>query len=119
METIKGGEFLIKESIPENVFIPHEWDEEQKMIAQSCSDFMAQEVETKLDEMDAMQEGLMPSLLKKAGELGMLGISVPEQYGGFGKDFVTSMMVTELSGSGHSFSVAFSAHTGIDRKSVV
>jgi len=113
METIKGGEFLIKESIPENVFIPHEWDEEQKMIAQSCSDFMAQEVETKLDEMDAMQEGLMPSLLKKAGELGMLGVSVPEQYGGFGKDFVTSMMVTELSGSGHSFSVAFSAHTGI------
>ena len=60
-----------------------------------------------------MEEGLMPSLLKKAGELGLLGISVPEDLGGFGKDFTTSMYVAEKTGAGYSFSVGISAHTGI------
>ncbi len=118
METIeklvlKGGEFLIKETDPQDIFIPEEWDEEQQMIAQTCYDFLDQEVFTKLDEIDEMQEGLMESLLTKAGELGMLGISVPEEFGGFGKDFVTSMLVTEITGAGHSFAVAIAAHTGI------
>lgn len=118
METIeklvlKGGEFLIKETDPQDIFIPEEWDEEQQMIAQTCHDFLDQEVFTKLDEIDEMQEGLMESLLTKAGELGMLGISVPEEFGGFGKDFVTSMLVTEITGAGHSFAVAIAAHTGI------
>jgi alkylation response protein AidB-like acyl-CoA dehydrogenase len=118
METIeklvlKGGEFLIKETYPQDIFIPEEWDEEQQMIAQTCHDFLDQEVFTKLDEIDEMQEGLMETLLTKAGELGMLGISVPEEFGGFGKDFVTSMLVTEITGAGHSFAVAIAAHTGI------
>lgn len=118
METIeklvlKGGEFLIKETDPQDIFIPEEWDEEQQMIAQTCHDFLDQEVFTKLDEIDEMQEGLMESLLTKTGELGMLGISVPEEFGGFGKDFVTSMLVTEITGAGHSFAVAIAAHTGI------
>ncbi len=118
METIeklvlKGGEFLIKETDPQDIFIPEEWDEEQQMIAQTCHDFLDQEVFTKLDEIDEMQEGLMETLLTKAGELGMLGISVPEEFGGFGKDFVTSMLVTEITGAGHSFAVAIAAHTGI------
>lgn len=110
---LKGGEFLIKETDPQDIFIPEEWDEEQQMIAQTCHDFLDQEVFTKLDEIDEMQEGLMESLLTKAGELGMLGISVPEEFGGFGKDFVTSMLVTEITGAGHSFAVAIAAHTGI------
>ena len=118
METIeklvlKGGEFLIKETYPQDIFIPEEWDEEQQMIAQTCHDFLDQEVFTKLDEIDEMQEGLMETLLTKAGELGMLGISVPEEFGGFGKNFVTSMLVTEITGAGHSFAVAIAAHTGI------
>ncbi len=111
--TLKGGEFLIKETEAKNVFIPEEWNEEQLMIAQSCHDFLAQNVWPHLDRIDLQEEGLMPELLNKAGELGLLGISVPEEYGGFGKDFTTSMLATEVLGAGHSFAVAISAHTGI------
>ena len=108
-----GGEFLIRESDAKDVFIPEEFDEEQLMIAQTCKDFVDKEVIPNLDRIDALEEGLMPSILDKAGELGMLGISVPEQYGGFGKNFVTSMLSAEATGAGHSFSVSYSAHTGI------
>ena len=113
MSALKGGEFLIKETEAKNVFIPEEWNEEQLMIAQTCHDFLAQHVWDKLDRIDNQEEGLMVDLLNKAGELGLLGISVPEQYGGFGKDFTTSMLATEVLGAGHSFAVAISAHTGI------
>lgn len=110
---IKGGEYLIKDSDPEDIFIPEEWDEEQKMIQATCEDFLEKEVFPKLDEIDALEEGLMPSLLDKAGALGMLGITIPEEFGGFGKDFATGMLVTEATGAGHSFAVAMAAHTGI------
>src|SRR5476651_1783647 len=83
------------------------------MIAQTCTDFLAQNVAPILDRIDAQEEGLMPHLLEEAGALGLLSISIPEQYGGFGKDFKTSMLVTEKLGAGNSFSVAFSAHSGI------
>lgn len=112
-KSIKGGEFLIRETPYQQVFIPEEWDEEQKMIAQTCRDFLEAEVFPNLDRIDQMEEGLMSSLLDKAGELGMLGISIPEEYGGFGKDFVTGMLSTEVCGAGHSFAVALAAHTGI------
>jgi len=111
--TLKGGEFLIKDSEAKDIFIPEEWNEEQLMIAQSCSDFLDAEVFPNLDRIDSLEQGLMPSLLDKAGELGLLGVSVPEQYGGFGKDFNTSMLVAEVTGAGFSFAVAMSAHTGI------
>ena len=111
--SIKGGEFLIKETEAKNIFIPEEWDEEQLMIAQTCNDFLEQEVFPNLERIDSMEEGLMPSLLDKAGELGMLSVSIPEEYGGMAKDFVTGMLVTEVTGAGHSFAVAFSAHSGI------
>lgn len=113
MNTTKGGEFLIKDTEASAVFIPEEWNEEQLMIAQTCTDFLAQHVWPILDRIDTQEEGLMPELLNKAGELGLLGISVPEEYGGFGKDFTTSMLATEVLGAGHSFAVAISAHTGI------
>ncbi|HNK42278.1 MAG TPA: acyl-CoA dehydrogenase family protein, partial [Flavobacteriales bacterium] len=88
-------------------------NEEQLMIAQTCVEFLQQHVWNQLDDIDHQKEGLMADLLNKAGELGLLGISVPEDLGGFGKDFVTGMLATERTGAGHSFSVAIAAHTGI------
>ena len=112
-KTIKGGEFLITETTYQDVFIPEEFDEEQKMIAQTCRDFLVAEINPILDRIDSQEEGLMPSLMDKAGELGILGVSIPEEFGGFGKNFNTSMLVADVCGAGHSFAVALSAHTGI------
>jgi alkylation response protein AidB-like acyl-CoA dehydrogenase len=110
---IKGGEFLIRKTTPNEIFIPEEWNEEQKMIAQMCDDFIAQEIQPNLDRIDKMEEGFMQSLMEKAGELGMLGMTVPEEFGGMGVDFKTSLLATEHLGKGYSFSVAYGAHTGI------
>ena len=112
-KSLMGGEFLIRDIDADQVFIPEEFDEEQRMIDQTCKDFLEAEVIPNLDRIDALEEGLMESILSKAGELGLLGVSVPEEYGGFGKNFVTSMLTAESTGAGHSFSVAISAHTGI------
>ncbi len=116
METkavLRGGEFLIKEVSYNDIFIPEEFDEEQQMIAKTCEDFVETEVAPNFNALDEHTEGLIPSLLKKAGDLGLLGISVPEEYEGFGQSFLTSMRANEAIGSGYSFSVAFMAHTGI------
>jgi alkylation response protein AidB-like acyl-CoA dehydrogenase len=113
-QPIKGGEFLIRETQAHEVFIPEEFTEEQRMIEQQCKDFLAKEVWPRLDEIDSMKNPeLMPSILDKAGELGLLGTSIPAELGGFGMDFNTTMLVAEVIGSGHSVAVALSAHTGI------
>ena len=109
----KGGQFLVSEIQSEDIFIPEQFSEEQKMVAQSCKDFLAADITPNLDRIDKMEEGLMSSLLDKAGELGLLSISIPEQYGGFNGDFNTSLLTTEVLGAGHSFAVALAAHTGI------
>lgn len=110
---MKGGEWLIKESSPFDTFIPEDFSEEQKMIRDMCDQFLDKEVYPILDKIDNMEPGLMKSLLRKAGEQGLLAVSFPEEYGGLGKDFVTSTIVNEYLGAGHSFSVAIAAHTGI------
>ncbi|MFN7259874.1 MAG: acyl-CoA dehydrogenase family protein, partial [Cyclobacteriaceae bacterium] len=113
-KAIKGGEFLIRETQAHEIFIPEEFTEEQKMIAQTCKDFLKQEVYPHLDLIDSQKDPkLMPSLLDKAGALGLLGTSVPQELGGFGMDFNTTMLVAEAVGGGYSFAVAISAHTGI------
>ena len=111
--SLKGGEWLIKGSAPEDVFIPEAFSEEQGMIREMCNQFLDAEVYPILDRIDALEPGLMKSLVTKAGEQGLLSVSFPEEYGGLGKDFVTSTIVNEYLGAGHSFSVAIAAHTGI------
>ncbi len=119
-QAIRGGEFLIRETKAEDIFIPESFSEEQKMIEQQGKDFLDKEVYPRLDEIDSMKDPkLMPSLLDKAGELGLLATSVPTEYGGFGMDFNTTMLVAEVIGAGHSVAVALSAHTGIGTLPIV
>lgn len=110
---LKGGEWLIKESIAADTFIPEDLNEEQKMVMDMCVQFLDTEILPVIDRIDKLEPGLMPSLLEKAGEQGLLSTSFPEQYGGLGKDFITSTLVNEGLGGGYSFSVAVAAHTGI------
>ncbi len=110
---LKSGEFLVQEVDAKDVFVPEEYDEEQQMIAQTCADFLETEVHPRLDDLDKGDRELMKEILKKSGELGLMGISIPEEYGGFGQSFVTQMLAAETIGAGYSFSVAFMAHCGI------
>lgn len=110
---ITGGEFLVKKTDPADVFIPEELDEEQRMIGETCQDFLDTEVFPVVDRIDAQEEGLMRELLAKSGELGLLGITIPEEYDGFGQSFITTMYASEVLGAGYSYAVAYSCHTGI------
>ncbi len=110
---LKGGEFLIKETDPQTVFIPEELNEEQKMMVEAAAEFVEKEIWPKLDAIDKQEEGLTVSLLKKAGELGLLGVSIPDEYGGLGEDFNTSTALLFEMGASHSYSVSYAVHTGI------
>ena len=112
-KALKGAEWLIKESSPFETFIPEDFNEEQRMVKDMCHAFLDAEVLPVIDRIDKLEPGLMPSLIAKAGEQGLLGAAVPEEYGGLGKDFITSTLVNEGLGGGFSFSVGVSAHTGI------
>jgi alkylation response protein AidB-like acyl-CoA dehydrogenase len=111
--SLKGGEWLIKESNAFETFTPEDFNEEQIMVRDMCLQFLHTEVLPVIDRIDKMEPGLMPSLMEKAGEQGLLGASAPEALGGLGKDFITSTLVNEGLGGGFSFSVAVAAHTGI------
>lgn len=109
----KGGEWLVKETDLASTFIPEEFSEEQTMIRDMCNQFLDTEVVPIFERIDSMEPGLMRSLVQKAGEQGLLAAAFPEEYGGLGKDFVTSTIISDYLGAGQSFSVAISAHTGI------
>ncbi|MFY7899388.1 MAG: acyl-CoA dehydrogenase family protein [Chitinophagaceae bacterium] len=111
--TLKGGEWIIKQSNPFETFIPEDFNEEQSMVMDMCQQFLDTEILPIVDRIDKLEPGLMPQLMEKAGEQGLLSTSFPEEYGGLGKDFITSTIVNEGLGGGHSFSVAIAAHTGI------
>jgi alkylation response protein AidB-like acyl-CoA dehydrogenase len=112
-KSLKGAEWLIHESNPSDIFIPEDFSEEQTMIMDMCQQYLDAEVMPVVERIDKLEPGLMPSLMDKAGELGLLGVSIPEIYGGLGKPFIESMIVAEGLGGGYSFSVAMAAHTGI------
>lgn len=100
---IKGGEWLMKESQPSETYIPEDFNEEQLMIRDMCTQFLDAEIFPILDKIDSLEPGLMKSLLTKAGEQGLLATSFPEEFGGLGKDFVTSTIINDWLGAGHSF----------------
>jgi alkylation response protein AidB-like acyl-CoA dehydrogenase len=110
---LKGGEFLIKETDPDSVFIPEEFSEEQKLMINAARDFVEKEIFPRIEAIDNQEEGLTVNLLEKAGEMGLLGTAVPENYGGLGEDFNTNTGLALELGSGFSWSVSFAAHTGI------
>jgi alkylation response protein AidB-like acyl-CoA dehydrogenase len=112
-EILKGGEFVFKETDPQTVFTPEDINEEQKMMAETARDFIEKEIHPKLDAIDKQEPGLVVGLLDKAGELGLLGTSIPEEYDGLGENFNTNTILAMEMGSGYSFGVSYAAHTGI------
>ncbi len=112
-EVLKGGEFLIKEADPESIFIPEDLSDDQKMMADAAKEFVDKEIWPKLDAIDKQEPNLTTSLMDKAGELGLLGTAVPEEYGGLGQDFNSNTAIAMEMGKGHSFGVSYAAHTGI------
>ncbi|HEX9949709.1 MAG TPA: acyl-CoA dehydrogenase family protein, partial [Thermodesulfobacteriota bacterium] len=110
----KGGGFLLEDIGPDQVFTPEDFNKEQQLIAKAVTDFVAGEIQPVADDIEAKKEGLVPSLLKKAGELGLLSADMPEEYGGQDLDKVSSLLVWEKMGTGGgSFQAAFGAQTGI------
>jgi alkylation response protein AidB-like acyl-CoA dehydrogenase len=91
--SLKGGEWLIKESNAFDTFTPEDFSEEQLMVKEMCLQFLATEVNPIVDRIDKLEPGLMPSLVEKAGEQGLLGASIPEELGGLGKDFISKRRV--------------------------
>jgi alkylation response protein AidB-like acyl-CoA dehydrogenase len=116
---LKGGEFLVKESNPMDIFTPNDLNEEQQMILQATVDFLDSEVMPKHELIEKQEPGLTEELLNKAGELGLLGLAIPEEYGGLGKDFNTNSLVVETFAKARSFTLSWGAHVGIGTLPIV
>ena len=112
-QPLKGGEFLIKDASPENTFIPEEFSEEQLMIRQMAQDFMDTEIIPVREKIEVREPGLTPRLLERAGELGLLGAHMPEEFGGMALGANTNTLLGEILGPSGSWIVSFAAHTGI------
>src|SRR5579862_9489799 len=114
-----GGSFLIEPPHPENVFTPAELNDEQRLIGQTAEEFVAHEVVPHIPELEEHKSALMPELVKKAGELGLLGGGVPEEYGGSGLDKVSVTMLTEKISVYAGYAVTHGAQTGIGTLPIV
>lgn len=112
-KVLKGGEFLIKETSFENVFIKDQISEEQKMFGQTAADFIANRINPNDKKIEKQEPGLTQQLMLESGELGLLGASVPEEFGGMGVDVCTDTVINEEMGTAHSFAASYAAHTGI------
>jgi len=113
-EILRGGQFLVKESNCEDIFTPEDFSEEQEMMREAVKEFNDREIIAHRERFEKKDFAFTEEVMKKAGELGFLGVAVPEEYGGLGMGFVSTMLVCEYISSGTgSFSTAFGAHTGI------
>ena len=113
-ELLRGGQFLIKESSFEDIFTPEDFNEEQIMMKEAVKEFNEREIIANRQRFEKKDFQLTETVMRKAGKMGFLGVSVPEEYGGLDMGFVSSMLVCEYISSGTgSFSTAFGAHTGI------
>jgi alkylation response protein AidB-like acyl-CoA dehydrogenase len=116
---LKGGEFLVKDTGFQDVFTPEDLNEEQNMIVESTESFIESEIIPVYDRIEKQEPGLTESLLEKAGELGLLGLAIPEEYGGLGKDFNTNSLLIEYMAKARSFSLSLGAHIGIGTLPIV
>ncbi len=111
---LRGGQFLVKETNCHDIFIPEDFSEEQKMMKEAVTEFVDREIWPNKPRFEAKDYALTESCMRKAADMGFLGVSVPEAYGGMGMGFVDTMLVCDyISGATGSFSTAFGAHTGI------
>jgi alkylation response protein AidB-like acyl-CoA dehydrogenase len=115
----KGGSFLIEESKPDEIFTPEDFTEQHRMIADTTRDFVDNEVMPVSDKIEQLDYDLTIKLLRKAGEIGLLSVDIPEEYGGLGLDKTSSMLVAENLGKTGSFAVSHGAHTGIGTLPIV
>ena len=114
-----GGEFLITDATPEDVFTPEDFTEEHRMIYETAKDFVTKEIVPHIERLEEKDHDLVLELLGKAGELGLLGTDIPEDYGGLGLDKVSTTVVGEAFGGAGSFTVVYGAHTGIGMLPIV
>jgi len=113
-ELLRGGQFLVKETKCEDVFTPEDFSEEQNMMKEAVMEFNEREIIAHKPRFEAKDYALTEEVMRKAGELGFLGVAVPEAYGGLGMGFVSTCLTCDYISSGTgSFSTAFGAHTGI------
>ncbi|MFZ1203595.1 MAG: acyl-CoA dehydrogenase family protein [Candidatus Acidiferrales bacterium] len=109
----RGGAFLVASSSPEDVFTPADLTDDQRLLGRTLEEFLAKEVVPHIPELEKHKEGLMKELVRKAGEVGLLGAGIPEEYGGAALDKISMTIVSEKLSAYPSFMVSFGAHTGI------
>ena len=109
----RGGAFLVSSTSPEDVFTPADLTDDQRLLGRTIEEFLAKEVIPHIPELEKHKEGLMPELIRKAGEVGLLGAGIPEEYGGAALDKISMTIVSEKLSAYPSFMVSFGAHTGI------
>jgi alkylation response protein AidB-like acyl-CoA dehydrogenase len=119
LRVTKGGAFLLETATPEGIFSPADISPDQRLIGQTAEEFVVKEVLPRVKELEEKKPGLMVELLKKAGQLGLLGAGVPEEYGGAGLDKISSTVLTEKISIYGSFAVSHGAQTGIGTLPVV
>ncbi|WP_270179944.1 acyl-CoA dehydrogenase family protein [Alkalihalobacillus sp. CinArs1] len=118
-KTVKGGSFLVEDHLAEDIFTPEDFSSEHTMMGKTTEDFIVKEVVPELEKIENHQFDISRKLLERAGEIGLLGADVPEEYGGLGLDKISSSVITEKFARARSFSLSYGAHVGIGSLPIV